>query len=145
MSDYELVSFFVANVEGLQTSMMNYVAVLFAFLIAAYLIADKLESSMVAVAIGLFTLVTLQQASPIIGFGHDAAALAVQIATRAAEDPSSVGWHGAATPLGSTGTPILRFSTIVVLVLSYIGALIFFFHQRHLGSKHPENGNSKDG
>ena len=36
-------------------------AVLFAFLMASYLIADKLQSSMAFIVVGLFTLVVLQQ------------------------------------------------------------------------------------
>ena len=47
MSDYELVYLFVEHNNALQTSLMNYVAVLFGFLIAGYLVASKLESRMV--------------------------------------------------------------------------------------------------
>ncbi len=46
MSDYELITLFYVFVDSLQTSVMNYVAVLFAFLIAAYLIADKLQAKL---------------------------------------------------------------------------------------------------
>ncbi len=46
MSDYELVTLFYVVVDSLQTSFMNYVAVLFAFLIAAYMIADKLKAKL---------------------------------------------------------------------------------------------------
>ncbi len=134
MSDYELVYFFMENINALQATFMNYVAVLFAFLIAAYLVAAKLESRMVFVIVGLFTLVALPQTFNIAGHGHDVAALASQIAARAAEDPSALGWHGTATPvLGIVGIPILRFSVVIVVLLSYIGGLIFFFHQRHVG------------
>ena len=133
MSDYELVNLFQLHLINVQTEVMNYVALLFAFLIAAYLIADKLESSMVFIVLGLFTLVVLQQAGPVLGTGHDFAAIAGQIAARAAEEPSGVGWHGAATPWGLTAVSITRFSAGAVLFVSYIGGVIFFFHQRHVG------------
>ena len=134
MSDYELITFFYEAVNSLQTAVMNYVAVLFAFLIAAYLISDKLESRMVAFIVALFTLVTLQQVTPVIGFGHDCASLVSQIVERAAADPSSLGWHGAATSLSDAiARPVLRFTPAAVVVFSYIGGLIFFFHQRHMG------------
>ncbi len=41
MSDYELITLFYVVVDSLQTSVMNYVAVLFAFLIA-----DKLQAKL---------------------------------------------------------------------------------------------------
>ena len=133
MSDYELVSLFAEYNGQLQTTLMNYVAVLFAFLIAGYLAADNLELRMVSIIVGLFTLVALPQVINAMGFGHDVAALASQIAVRAAEGSSDVGWHGTTTWLGSTGVPVFRATTIIVIVPSYIGALIFFFHQRHVG------------
>ncbi len=134
MTDYELITFFYEGVNSLQVAFMNYVAVLFAFLIAAYLVAARLESSMVFIIVGLFTLVILQQSVTLVGFGYDVAALLSQIAARASEDPTGVGWHGGATPLaGAVGAPVLRFSGAVIMIFSYIGGLVFFFHQRHVG------------
>ncbi len=46
MSDYELITLFYVVVDSLQTSVLNYAAVLFAFLIAADLIADKLQAKL---------------------------------------------------------------------------------------------------
>ena len=69
MSDYELIQLFYEILNGLQTALMNYVAVLFAFLIAAYLIADKLESRMAFIIVALFTLVALPQLTNVFGYG----------------------------------------------------------------------------
>ncbi len=133
MTDYELVYFFIEYLNALQTAVMNYVAVLFAFLIAAYLIAGKVQSSMVPIIVGLFTLVALNQLSLVIGNGYDWAAVGFQITARAAEGTSNVGWHGVATPWGPHAVSITRFGAAAVLILSYIGALTFFFHQRKVG------------
>ena len=135
MTDYELVNLFQLHLTNVQTAVMNYVALLFAFLIAAYLIADKLESSMVFIVVGLFTLVVLQQTGPIIGTGYDFAAIAGQIATRAADDPTGLGWHGTATPFGATAVAVTRFTAGAVMFVSYIGGVFFFFHQRRVGRK----------
>ena len=78
MTDYELVYIFTENLNSLQSAFMNYVAVLFAFLIAAYLIADKLKSSMVFIVVGLFTLMALQQVAPVFGYGSTVAELGSQ-------------------------------------------------------------------
>ena len=135
MTDYEMASLFVENLEALQSVFTNYVAVLSGFLIAGYLIADKLESRMVVIVITLFTLVMLQQGNLVVGLGHDSASLLGQISLQASEASSNLGWHGGATELGSgiIGRGILRFSALAVLIFSYIGGLIFFFHQRRVG------------
>ncbi len=91
MSDYELLDVFYAALNGLQGALMNNIAVLFAFLIAGYLVATKLESRIVFIIVGLFTLVTLQQAIATFGLGHDFAGAAAQIVARAADDPSALG------------------------------------------------------
>ena len=64
-----MVSLFVETVEALQSAFTNYVAVLSGFLIAGYLIDDKLESRMVVIVITLFTLVVLQQGNIVVGLG----------------------------------------------------------------------------
>ncbi len=133
MTEFELVYLFNETVNSLQTSFMNYVAVLFAFLIGAYLVADKLETRIVVVVIALFTVVTLQQATPIFGHGYDVAAIATQVAMDASDASSAIRWHSAAQPWGTGIIPTFRFGTMVILVLSYIGAIIFFFQQRHAG------------
>ena len=133
MTDYELVTLFAEYNGSLQTSLMNYVAVLFAFLIAAYLIAGKLESRMAFIIVTLFTLVALPQLSNVFGYGHDVAAIAGQISARAAENTSSLGWHATSKPWGPFAVSVARYSTAVVLFVSYIGGLVFFFHQRHAG------------
>ncbi len=132
MTDYELIDLFIQVTNGLQTTVMNFVAVLFAFLIAGYLVADKLESKIVSIVVTMFTLITAWQVLHVVGFGNDAAGLVRQLAQRAAQDPSSLGWHGAAMPIIDVAMPFVQFSPIIVLILSYIGALIFFFHQRHV-------------
>ena len=133
MTDYELVYLFVEIVKAHETSFMKYVAVLFSFLLAGYLVADKLESKMVFIIVGLFTLVALQMLSNIFGFGTDVASLGVEIQSRASDGATGLDWHGAAAPWGVITISVARITSIAVVGLSYIGALIFFFHQRHVG------------
>ncbi len=130
MTDYELLDLFIQNADSLQSAFMNYIAVLFAFLIAGYLAA----ATLVFVVVALFTLVTLQQALYTWGYGNDLAGFAGQIIARAAENPSALGWHGTASLMGvAISNPVASSSGSVVIILSYIGALVLFFHQRHVG------------
>ena len=86
MSDYELIDLLYQNVNVLQTVIMNFVAVLFAFLIAGYLVADKLGSRIVLIIVTLFTIVALQQALATIGLAHDFVGLIGLLADRASQD-----------------------------------------------------------
>ncbi len=132
MTDYELIALFTQVATTLQTTVMNFVAVLFAFLIAAYLIAGKLETKIVFIVVVLFTLITVNLTINAFGFGTDFVGLARQVAERAAQDPSGLGWHGTATTSHAV-LPFLQFSPAAVVILSYLGGLAFFFHQRHIG------------
>ena len=132
-SDYQLISLFLEYSLAVNAVFTGYVAVLFAFLIAAYLVAAKLEPAMVFIIVGLFTLVVLQAATPIIGMGSELTGLAGEIAALATHESSSVGRHAMARPWGLVAISTYRFTSITAVALSYIGALIFFFHQRHVG------------
>ena len=61
MSDFELVYMFTEDVNSLETAFMNFIAMLTAFLVAGYLVADKLKPNMVFIVVTLFTLAVLQQ------------------------------------------------------------------------------------
>ena len=55
MSDYELVSLFNEHITIVFTVFMGHCSLIFAFLIASFLVAHRLRTSMVAVVILLFT------------------------------------------------------------------------------------------
>ncbi len=133
MSEYELANLFNEQLRLQQSLFMNYVTVLFAFLIAAYLAADKLKPSMVIIIVGLFTVMTFQMVPATFGAGHDFASVATKIALRATDGQADMSWHGAATPWGAGAINIVRFGSFAMLIISYLAGLIFFFHQRHVG------------
>ena len=135
MSDYELLYLCMEASNNLQSTLMNFVAVLFAFLIAGYLVADKLDSKMVFILVTLFTLLAYQQVMNTFGFSTDFVGLVNQIQERVLKDPSGLGWTGAASSFATSafGARTVSFGGIIILIASYIGALTFFFHQRHVG------------
>ena len=109
-----------------------YVSVVFAFLIASYLVSDKLAPKMVSVVISLYSLVAVWSLFGISRTSATVISLAGEIKQLVSAGGSSLGWHPA------VATPDLAFALIQVLIVAiavfaYIASMVFFFHQRKLG------------
>ena len=129
MTDYELVSLYYEINNGLQVAFMNYVAILFAFLVAGFFAADKLSRPMVGVVIVLFTLAAFQEASEYLAAYSDVLSILPDIRSREALD-----WH-LSNQLSDTAETYFNITYVGTAIIGYLGALFFFFHQRHQGLK----------
>ena len=130
MTDYELVSAMTGSLNLVWTIFATYVSIVFAFLVASYLIARKLAVGMVWLVLTLYSVVSLwamfglnRTTSTIIG-------LASEIKRVALEPGSTLGWHTAAS------TPEIVLSIVVAVngsvgIIAYIGSIVFFFHRRY--------------
>ena len=134
MSDFELISTFMAAVETLWLIFSTFVSVVFAFLVVSYLVAGKLQKSLAATIIGLYSLVALWSVWALNRGSASVSAVGGQMKARVQDGTSTLGWHPAAsTPdLVITAIPIL---ITVIALLSYVGSIYFFYAQR----KHPTN------
>ena len=129
MSDYELVIAFTEIGATSQVSFMNFVSIVFGFIIAGYLIADKLSRKMTILITTLFTIVVLQEAVFAVLFLSDQLSLIPEIQTR-----EGLQFHSGAR-YGDIAGPVTVVTYIATLILAYTGSIIFFFHQRHEGRK----------
>jgi hypothetical protein len=128
MTDYNLVSLFHTSVSLLNQSLMDYVSILFAFLIAGFFIADKLKLPMVVVVIVLFTIIEANLLPNMYFLEHDMKILGAQLALRVTNGDFAL------PGLVMTQKGGNYFLTqVIVTIGSYIGAIIFFFHQRRVG------------
>ena len=129
MADYDLISLFHNSLTLLSQAIMDYVSVTFAFLIAGYFIADKLKSSMVVLIVFLFTSIQIGQLFNMYFLQHDMGVLTTEMALRAANTSFML------PNLVMTNNPGIYYVIVmgVAIIGCYIGALIFFFHQRRLG------------
>lgn len=124
MTDFEILSLFSEFAVNTQDTFVNYVGVLSAFIVAAYLVADKLSRTMVVAIIGLFSLVALQQGTALLLHWGDQVGLLGEIRGREA-----LGWHGANRVSPSVG--LIFYTTYFATVFGgYVGALVFFFDRR---------------
>ena len=129
MTDSELLMAFVEYGNFSQTLFMNFVTIIFAYLIAGFFVADKLNFKMAVLVTILFSITAFQEAASMLFAWNDAVGLMPQMQTREA-----LQFHGLVSSGGFAGTLFYATYSFVVIV-SYIGALTFFFHQRHQGRK----------
>jgi len=128
MTDHEILSLFSEFGGNTQETFINYVGVLSAFLVAAYLAADRLSKTMTTVLIALFSVVALQQGTALLLHWGDQVGLLAEIRAR-----ENLAWHGAHRASPSMG--LIFYATYFVTVFGgYVGALVFFFDRRHASS-----------
>ena len=101
----------------------------YAFLIASFFAAAKLNKPMTIVVIGVFTFASLQEGLVVFLQIGDQTALVPEILSR-----DSLQWHGV-NRVGEIPISILLAIYFGTIVFGYLGTLIFFFHQRHRGLK----------
>ncbi len=129
MSDYELVSLFNEYITIVFTVFMGHCSLIFAFLIASFLVAHRLRTSMATVVILLFTFAIFATTFVQNRFGGAMAGLAKEMRRAVNEGESSIGWHSI-TYEPEIYMAIFMHTLTTLMVLSYIGSVAFFFIQR---------------
>ena len=132
MSDYEMVSIFHENLSLIFTVLMSYVSIVSAYLVVGYLVSAKLQPVMVSIITSLFTLFSItltfimnRLASTFVGIGQE-------MRRAASDSTSSLGWHNVTSEPEFLSAGAM-FAFTALLILTYLGALVFFFHQRRVG------------
>ena len=131
MTDYEMIDIFFVNLNLLFTILMSYVSIVSAFLVVGYLVSAKLKPSMVSIIIGLFTLVSFVMTFALNRTAQTILDMAEEIRNAVHNGTSSLGWWNITDPEILLQGPMITFTSI--MILAYIGAVIFFFHQRGVG------------
>ena len=131
MTDYEVLMAFTDIADSSQDSYMNFVSIVFGFIVAGYLVADKLSQKMTILITILFTFVAFQEAMSAILFLTDYLGLIPEMQSR-----EGLQFHGA-HDVGHFFPPVYIAIHIATLILAYVGSIIFFFHQRREGLKTP--------
>ena len=132
MSDFELFMAVNDNWSAVYGVFTIFLSVTFAFLVAGYFIAAELQPGMASVVVALYTM-----AATVTGLGVErhvtnAIGLAAEVRNAVLGGQSTLGWHSHANEAAFTVQGV-HLVYVVLLIITYIGALIFFFHQRHVG------------
>ena len=124
MTELEMYSIFLQVVGASELLIERFLALLFGFLIASYLVSAKLDRVMIAIVLSLYSVMALRYAFVFLNTSDDVIALASELRALAADPGSSISW------LDIGPVHILYPLVFAVMIISYIASVIFFFRVR---------------
>jgi hypothetical protein len=130
MTEYELVETFYTLAGLLDQFVASFITLLFAFLVASYLVSAKLDRRMVIVVIALYSYMALRYVALYLNVADDMIALADQLTQLRLEEDSSLDWM-----VIGDGLAPMHYAQTAAMFLSFLASLLFFFHTRRAGAE----------
>ncbi len=131
MSDHELLSTFIAFTNTLWMIFATYVSIVFAFIVAAYLVADRLTPRVVSLVVTLYSLVSFWSVWAISQNAGAVAATVSEMKRVVEENDSTLGWVPQVSIADFLIPTLPRVITGLAFV-AYAGSIVFFFYQRRI-------------
>ena len=125
MTEYELVDIFYTIASLSDQVVASFITLLFAFLVASYLVSSKLDRKMTAVVVALYSYMALRYIVIYHNVTGDLAALADTLTELGLREGSSLGW----LEIGD-GISTMHITQSVAMFLSFMASLFFFFHTK---------------
>ncbi len=125
MTEYELVDTFYTIAELSDQLIVSFISLLFAFLVASYLVSAKLDRQMAALVLVPYSFMALRYIAIYYNVSDDLMTLAVTINELRMQPTSSMGW----LEIGG-GMSIMFFGTAAAMLLSFVASIVFFFYMR---------------
>ena len=125
MTDFELYSLFNNLSDDIELLIERFITLLFAFLIASYLVGKKLDRLMTAIILSLYSAMVVRYAFIFFHVSNDVITLADELRTLAASPNSSMN-----TWLDIGPVHIFHPVVLAVMLLSYFASIVFFFRAR---------------
>lgn len=133
MTEFEMAYLMNESLTTLATYTAGTFTTVSAFLAAGYLAAHRLNGSMIATVIGVYTIWLLGGVMTTIRLVQNVSGLANQIALFA-EQGKGLQWHvSTSPPLLDTQTSVAV--VVVVMTIIYLASLAFFFQCRRMNRK----------
>ena len=126
MTEYELVDTFYTIAALSDQVMASFVTLLFAFLVASYLVSSKLDHRMTVVVIALYSFMALRYVILYSNISGDVGTLADTLMELRSAGDSSLEWLEI-----QDGIRWINIGTAVAMFLGYIASIVFFFYTRH--------------
>ena len=133
MTDFEIAELFTEYFALMQTQIINYASVLFAFLLAGYLIASKLQRIMALVIVVIFSAFAIDALLTTWFLAIDVVELQLLMRERVANGSQELAFHAAAREDFTMNLYLVTAIRVFTGVLAYLGAIWFFFYQRNSG------------
>jgi hypothetical protein len=126
MTEYELVDNFYSIAALSDQLMGSFITLLFAFLVASYLVSDKLDRRMTIVVITLYSFMAFRYVMLYYNVSGDVATLADVLMQRRIEPGSSLGWLEI-----QDGISWVNAGTTGAMFFGFAASIVFFFYTRH--------------
>ena len=127
MTEYEMADLFLDWGTYVEDIVQNFISLLFAFLIASYLVSHRLTQAMATLVLALFSWMALRAVLQHYNLSTDVIALANSIGEVNQEPGSALDW----LIVGESVASIAYRTQEAAMILSYLAALVFFFYTRH--------------
>ena len=125
MTEYELVDTFYTIAELSDQLIVSFVTLLFAFLVASYLVSSRLDNRMATVVIALYSFMALRYVLVYYNVSDDLVTLADTINHLRQSSGSNLGWF----EIGG-GMSNMIVGTTLAMFLSFLASIYFFFYTR---------------
>ena len=125
MTEYELVDTFYTIAELSDQLIVSFVTLLFAFLVASYLVSSRLDNRMATVVIALYSFMALRYVLVYYNVSDDLVTLADTINHLRQCSGSNLGWF----EIGG-GMSNMIVGTTLAMFLSFLASIYFFFYTR---------------
>ena len=130
MTEYELVDIFYTMASLSDQLIASFITLLFAFLVASYLVSSKLDRKMTAVVIVLYSYMALRYVALFYNVSDDIGTLADTLTEMRLRGSSSLEW----LEIGA-GISVMIIAQTVAMILSFAASIFFFFYMRHHGNE----------
>lgn len=129
MSDYELASLFFTIMEAAQATFANFLAIISGMIAVSYFFAHKLDRTLSALLLVIFSLFSLGFINEIFAAYSDFARLGAQISAQGQLPDTGLGWMGPVIN-GAGGLAPVPWIILSMTIASYLATVWFFFHAR---------------
>ncbi len=134
MTDFELLSVFIEFINTTWTIFATYVSIVFAFLVAGYLVANALSAKIVSLVVTLYSLVAFWSVWALNRNVTAISATSRKMKEGILSGESSLDWFpmALAPEYLYVALPVL---VTLIAVVAYAGSIFFFFYQRKSDSQ----------
>jgi len=129
MTEYELVETFYTIATLSDQLIASFVTLLFAFLVASYLVSSKLDRRMAVIVIALYSFMALRYITLYYNVTGDIIALADTLTELRLQEGSSLDW----LEIGG-GMWMMHAGTSVAMFLCFVASIFFFLYTKRRGN-----------
>lgn len=132
MTEFEHAILFFELAQTASANMANYMAIISAFIVVAYVVAHKLDRVLMILAIIIYSLFALGLTNESFQVYSDLSRLGIQMDSKfGSVSDTDLGWLGPVA-MGADFFYILPKIIFTMLTLTYLGSIFFFFQRRRV-------------